>query len=141
MNTSEIEKIDLIKSLFHRNEKKFVYENQKGNSVNCKLIEDGIEVDCLSDSGHKNFLPWAVFRQAIHIMLKQDGRAERGSAVHKLGSTELPLNSIEGYVAATVYGKTEGDSVFRRISPIAHILISSGICIDQRGDMQLDSTK
>ena len=35
----------------------------------------------------------------------------------KLGEEELPTNSIEGYIAKEVYGKSIGDSVFRRITP------------------------
>lgn len=137
MYLSESESIVEIKQFFASRDKKYIYNNQKNNTVTCLMIEDGIEVDCLSDVGHKNFLPWGVFWQAVNIMLVNQGKAKRGLATYKLGSNELPCNSIEGHIAKVLYGKVEGNSVFRRMSPIAHILIASGICIDQRGDMEL----
>ena len=137
MYLSENEAITKIKEFFVSIDKKYIYENQKNNIVTCLMIDDGVEVDCLSDSGHKNFLPWGVFWQAVHIMFVNHGNAKRGLATHKLGTDELPFNSIEGHIANVIYGKEKGDSVFRRVSPIAHILIASGICIDKRGDLEL----
>lgn len=133
-----IELISKIKKIFEQNEGEYVYQNQRNNTVTCSLIEDGIEVTCLNDSGHKNFLPWGVFWASIEIMQKNNGVAKRGSAQGgRLGSNELPFDSVEGYVAHVIYGKKDDDSVFQRISPIAHILIASGVCIDQRADLQL----
>jgi hypothetical protein len=134
---SENESISKIKKFFTSSDKIYIYGNQRRNTVTCKMIEDGITVDCLADGGFKNFLPWGVFWQAVHIMLVSKGKVKRGSAMHRLGSVELPFKSIEGHIANVLYGKKEGDSVFRRVSPIAHILIASGICIEQRGDMKL----
>ena len=132
-----IELVSKIKEFFKHNEGEYVYQNQKNNTVTCSLIEDGIEVTCLNDSGHKNFLPWGVFWASIAIIQKNNGIAKRGNAKDKLGTAALPYDSVEGYVAHVIYGKKEGDSVFRRVSPIAHVLIAAGVCIDQRGDLQL----
>lgn len=55
----------------------------------------------------------------------------------KLGDPGLPLSSIEGHVAHTVYGKQVGESVFRRITPIACILIWTGICKAAPGELIL----
>ena len=46
----------------------------------------------------------------------------------KLGDPGLPLDSIEGHVALKVFKKKPEQSVFRRITPIACILIWAGIC-------------
>jgi hypothetical protein len=53
----------------------------------------------------------------------------------RLGDEGLPLDSIEGHIAHVVYGKQIGDSVFRRISPIAAILVWAGICEDEPGEL------
>ncbi len=44
------------------------------------------------------------------------------------GDADLSLDSIEGHVANAVYGKQVGESVLRRISTIACILIWARIC-------------
>ena len=56
---------------------------------------------------------------------------------NKLGDEGLPLDSIEGHIANVVYGRKPGDSVFRRISPIAAILVWTGICEAGRGELIL----
>ena len=55
----------------------------------------------------------------------------------KLGDTNLHTETIEGYVASTVYGKSEGDSVFRRITPIASILVWAGVCENEPNGLRL----
>jgi hypothetical protein len=52
----------------------------------------------------------------------------------RLGDEGLPLDSVEGYVAHVVDGKQVGESVFRRISPIAAILVWAGICDSAPGE-------
>ena len=100
--------------------------NLKGDTFKATLTEGGIEVDNL---GSQPFLPWAAFQAAVSILAKNGGRARRGHAMgSKLGEPDLLINSVEGYVAQVVYGKRVGDSVFRRITPIASILIWAGIC-------------
>lgn len=85
-----------------------------------------------------NFCHGVFFWQAVHVIIKNGGSAPRGDAKGaKLGEKGLPLNSVEGSVANVIYGKHCGDSVFQRISPIAHILIGSGVCADKRGDLEI----
>lgn len=126
-----------MKSFFLSHNKKFEYENQAKNIVICKMIEDGIEVDCLSESGHKNFLPWGVFYCVSELLLENGGSAKRGAAQSGTLGDEIPLDCVEGRVAQRVYGKQVGDTIFMRISPIANIMIAAGICEDQRGDLVL----
>jgi hypothetical protein len=105
------------------------------NAFTAELTEGGITVSNLPS---QPFLPWAAFQEAVCALIRQGGRAKRGNAMHaKLGELELPLDSVEGHVALTVYGKRPGDSVFRRITPIACILIWSGICKAAPGELVL----
>lgn len=103
-------------------------------SFSARLHDDGVEVDNL---GNYPFLPWAVFRQAVYLMRENQGRAKKGSVNYKLGEKELPLNSIEGRIASRVYGKQLGSAVFRRITPIACLLIWAGVCENSPGQLHL----
>lgn len=100
-----------------------------------RLTDDGIKV---SNLGSQPFLPWAVFQEAICALMRSNGHARCGNAMGpKLGDPGLSLDSIEGHVAYLVCGKRPGDSVFRRISPIAGILIWAGICDAEPGALRL----
>jgi hypothetical protein len=56
---------------------------------------------------------------------------------YKLGDDGLPMDSIEGHIAHVVYGKNPGDIIFRRIIPIACILVWAGICENGVGKLIL----
>ncbi len=110
---------------------------RKTGSFSAELTGTGIKVDNL---GGQPLLPWAVFQEAIEVLIRNGGRAENGNAMkYKLGESGLSLDSIEGHIAHVVYGKTEGDSVFRRITPITGILIWSGVCRAEPGELVLIS--
>jgi len=99
---------------------------QRGGRFKVKLVDGGVDV---SNLGDQPFLPWIVFQEAIYVLIRNNGIAQRGNAMDsRLGDKNLSLNSIEGHIAYVVYGKKVGDSVFRRISPIACILEWAGIC-------------
>jgi len=109
----------------------------KTGSFTAELTDTGIRVDNL---GNQPFLPWVVFQEAICVLIRNNGRAERGNAMnYKLGESGLSMNSIEGHIGHVVYGKSEGDSVFRRITPIACILIWAGVCKAEPGELVLNS--
>jgi hypothetical protein len=98
----------------------------KGGSFTAELTDEGVIVDNL---GNQPLLPWAAFQEAICVLIRNGGRAKRGVAMEsKLGEPGLPMDSVEGHIALVVYGKRLGDTVFRRITPIACILIWAGIC-------------
>jgi hypothetical protein len=98
----------------------------KGGSFMADLGDEGIKVDNL---GAQPLLPWVVFQEAICLLVRNGGRAERGDAMDaKLGEEGLSLDSVEGHIAHVVYGKLPGNAVFRRITPIACILIWAGVC-------------
>lgn len=106
-------------------------------SFSAELTGNGIKVDNL---GGQPFLPWAVFQEAIYVLIRNGGRAERGNAMnYKLGESGLSLDSIEGHIAHIVYGKTEGDTILRRITPVACILIWAGVCRAKPGELVLIS--
>jgi hypothetical protein len=95
-------------------------------SFEAKLSKEGIFVDNL---GSSPFLHWQVFVETVRLLQEKGGRAERGNAInHKLGESGLPIDSVEGNIAIRVYSKQIGESVFRRITPVACILIWAGIC-------------
>lgn len=100
-----------------------------------RLVAEGVKV---SNLGVQPFLPWAAFQEAVCVLIRNGGRVDRGDAMNsKLGDPGLPLDSIEGHVAHVVYGKHRGDTVFRRITPIACILIWAGICKHEPGKLVL----
>lgn len=106
-----------------------------GGLFTAELLEDGIRV---SNLGDQPVLPWAAFQEAACALIRGGGRAARGDAMgDTLGGPGLSLDSIEGHVAQVVYGKRQGDTVFRRITPIACLLIWAGVCEAAPGELIL----
>ena len=107
----------------------------KEGDFTAKLVNGGVEVDNL---GNQPFLPWPVFQEALCLLIRNEGRAERGDAMNaRLGDSNLSLDTIEGHIAQVVYGKRLGDSVFRRITPISCILIWAGLCEAEPNELLL----
>jgi hypothetical protein len=99
------------------------------------LVDGGIEVDNLRS---EKFLSWQVFEEVLLLLRREGGRVSRGNAmVWRLGERGLPFNSVEGHIAKTIYGKLAGDAIFRRISPIAAIMVWAGLCKPGRGELLL----
>jgi len=106
-----------------------------GISFEAKLSMGSIYVDNL---GNQPFLPWIAFTETVSLLKRSGGRAARGNAMNsKLGERFLPLNSVEGHIAHVVYGKQKGDTVFRRVTPIACILIWAKLCRHEPGELVL----
>ena len=106
-----------------------------GKSFKAELSTDGIYVDNL---GNQPFLPWVVFTETVSLLKRRGGRAVRGNAMmSKLGEQNLPITSVEGHIAHVIYGKQMGDSVFRRVTPIACILIWAKICRHEPSELVL----
>lgn len=107
----------------------------KGGTFNATLVPLGVEVDTL---GTQPFLPWSAFEEAVRCIRMCGGRAARGDAMQsRLRESGLPLNSVEGHVATVVYERKPGDTVFRRITPIACLLIWAGICAAEPSELVL----
>ena len=133
MDKKEI--IKIIKNKFgDKNEVKIpLIKNNK--YFNAKLVDDGVNVNNL---GSSPFLHWDVFVESVDLIEKLGGIAKKGNAMsYSLGERELDLNTIEGYIAAKIYKKKNGEKVFRRITPIANILIWAGICKNLPGKLKL----
>lgn len=121
-----IQTVEIIKHRFAEIGHKATIPLLKGGHFKAELTQEGVSVDNLGNQPH---LPWAAFQEAVCVLIRNDGRAERGDAMRsKLGDEGLSLDSIEGHIARAVYGKRPGETVFRRITPIACILIWAGIC-------------
>jgi len=118
--------VELIKNKFSETGSPTDIPKLKGSSFSASLADDGINVDNL---GGQPFLHWSAFQEAVRILIRNGGSALRGNAHGPLlGEPDFPLDSVEGHIAHVVYGKKTGDTVFRRITPIACILIWAGIC-------------
>ena len=121
-----IRAVEAIKRKFSETGSPTEIPKLKGGPFTAKLTDEGVIVDNL---GNQPFLHWAAFQETVCILIQNGGRAKRGVAMEsKLGEPGLPMDSVEGHVALVVYGKRAGDTVFRRITPIACILIWAGIC-------------
>ena len=123
--------IQIIKQKLERTGGEADIPKLKGGYFKAKIVEGGIEVDNL---GNSPFLSWAVFQEAICLLIRNNGHATRGDAMAaKLGDPELTTDTIEGHVAQVVYGKQIGESIFRRITPISCILAWAGLCEHENG--------
>lgn len=108
---------------------------QKSKYFTAHADDKGVWV---SNLGTSPLLPWRVFEETLLFIDRKGGRAPRGNAMgFKLGDTSLPFDSIEGHIAHVVYGKQHGDSILRRISPIAAILVWAGLCRREPGELIL----
>ncbi len=110
--------------------------SQRGKTIfKAHLTNDGIFVDNLPHAN--SLLPWEVFVETVKLLEGQGGSARKGSSVYKLGSEQLPLDSIEGHIAHVVFNKQVGETVLRRISPITGILRWARICESKPGKLVL----
>jgi len=107
---------------------------KKGGTFLARWENDGVVVNNLAG---QPCLKWDAFYEAVNVVW-QHGTATRGNAMkHRLGEPDLPLDSIEGWVAFRVYQKGTGDSVFRRSVPLIRILEAAGILTSFEGDFGL----
>lgn len=127
--------VETIKARFVQSSPTVEISLQKGGTFTAALQPDGIAVNNL---GNQPFLPWLVFQEAVCVLIRMNGRAQRGNAMtSRLGDADLSFDSIEGHIAQVVYGKKAGETVFRRITPISAILIWAGICDGVPGELLL----
>lgn len=108
---------------------------QRGGNFGATQTSKGIEVDCL---GTSPLLPWGVFDAIEYFLSRQpDLSAPRGDAMGaRLGDSALPLDSIEGRIAL-FFGYSVGDTVFRRISPVANLLCWANLCSQYPGILKI----
>lgn len=129
---------EIIKNHFGSNYTADIPYINKNETFEAEYTDDGIIVDNL---GSQPFLPWRVFAETIILLIRKNGKAPKGDAMAgKLGEEKLPIDSVEGNIAYKIYGKQLGESVFRRITPIACILIWAGFVDNQPGYLILSES-
>ncbi len=99
--------------------------------------EDESGVCFKNTKGQEKTIPWTAFFATVDILKEKDGKAIKGDATAKLGTKLLPLDSVEGYVASTVYGKKKRQTVEKNISEIAALLDWADISKNGRGYLEL----
>lgn len=86
-------------------------------------------------------LTWKAFDCAIDIISQNGGKALKGQAMKsKVGEDDLPLTSVEGYVAYHAYGVKLGESTIRTISALSGILDWAGICKNGYGYLEFKAS-
>jgi hypothetical protein len=127
----------MIRGKFKENLTSVKVPLQNGRSFSAYLVKEGLHVDSL---GGQSLLTWEVFEETVNFLITKGGQAKRGDSMQaRLGGDGLPLDSIEGHLANVIYGRQKGDSVFRRISPIAAILVWARVCYSEPGVLILRS--
>jgi len=108
----------------------------KGQSFRARYTEQGVEVSNLANAP---LLPWKAFEVTLDLLKSERGSATKGDAMKgKLGDKWLPLNSVEGIIASKVFDKKVGQSVFRRVTPVAALLAWAGLCTHKKGMLTLN---
>ena len=87
----------------------------------------------------KDQLIWEAFDAAVEVIINNGGQAPKGNARSgaKLGSTRLPLNSLEGHIAHKIHNVQIGQTAFGPGFVIAAVLEWAGICINMRGFVKI----
>lgn len=86
-----------------------------------------------------NQLVWEAFDAAVEVVINNGGKAVKGKARSgaKLGSDDLPLDSVEGYIAHKVHGVQVGKTAFGPGFVIAAVLDWAEICNNERGYLSI----
>lgn len=89
-----------------------------------------------------NQLTWEAFDAAVAVVIKNGGKAAKGKARSgaKLGSDDLSLDSVEGYIANKVHGVQIGETAFGPGFVIAAVLDWTEICNNERGYLTIHSS-
>lgn len=86
-------------------------------------------------------LTWTAFDCAMKILTQkaeENSRVRKGNAMKgKLGSSDLPIDSLEGYVAHYAYGAKKGDSCLCTVSALCAILDWTGLARNGYGYITL----
>ena len=104
----------------------------RGEPMNIWLTKEGV-----ANSAYPDLIcEWKVFDEIVHKaydlggkMFKGDSAAQSGA---KIGSPELPDNTIDSFISLKFYGKGYGDTTLRRSTYYAAILAWAGICTNTR---------
>lgn len=104
----------------------------RGEPMNIWITPEGV-----ANSAYKDLIcEWRIFDAIVckayelgKKMYKGDSAAQNGA---RIGSDELPLDTIDSYISLTFYDKQIGDTTLRRSTYYAAILAWAGICFNSR---------
>ena len=115
---------------------------QNGGKAECPMLKGDplviwLTSDGVKNSGFANFVcEWQIFDAIVGKVRELGGKMYRGDSAAqngaKIGSPELPLDSIDAYISIEFYGNQEGKSTLRRSTYYAAILAWAGICKNKR---------
>lgn len=104
----------------------------KGLPIQIYLTKTGVAV-----SSFKDFIcEWKIFDAIVEKARELGGTMYKGdSAAHngaKIGSDELPLDTIDSFISLNFYNNKIGNSTLRRSTYYSAILAWAGICSNNR---------
>ena len=118
--------------------------NNLGGKTNCPMLRGADIVIWLTENGVANsgfenlVCEWEVFDSIVEKATELGGRMYRGDGAAqsgaKVGSKELPLDTIDAYISIKYYDGEIGKSTTRRSTYYAAILAWAGICANYRSD-------
>lgn len=108
----------------------------KGDPIRIWLTEDGV-----ANSAYTLLTcTWQIFEAIVAkakelggIMFRGDVASQNGA---RIGSEELPLDTIDSFISLKFYGSNIGDTTLRRSTYYAAILAWAGICNNMRSKGQ-----
>ena len=106
----------------------------KGNPLTIWLENDGV----IASGFPALVCEWHIFDAIVEKAKELGGKMYRGDGASqngaKLGSDELPLDSIDGFISVNFYGGRVGHSTTRRSTYYVAVLAWAGICTNHRSD-------
>lgn len=104
----------------------------RGEPMNIWITPEGV-----ANSAYKDLIcEWRIFDAIVYKayelgkkMYKGDSAAQNGA---RIGSDELPLDTIDSYISLAFYDKQIGETTLRRSTYYASILAWAGICFNSR---------
>lgn len=128
--------VESIKKMFHEIGNPANISLLKGDFFKAELFEDGIKVE---NQGDEFFLPWSAFIETVRLLIGDPGSVPSEAVENnKPGDSGLYITSIDGVPTYVVYGGKLGYSVYKRIAPIAAVLIWAEICRYEAGYLILN---
>ena len=109
-----------------------ICDTLKGPGIKFFLREDGVDNESFPQLRCTWEIIDAIYDKAVELggrMYRGDSAAQNGA---KLGSEELPLDTIDGFISVNFYGNREGNSTLRRSTYYAVIMAWAGICTNNR---------
>nr|MCR4661188.1 hypothetical protein [Clostridia bacterium] len=120
--------------------------NARGGKAECPMLKGEPITIWLSDDGVKNsgfanlICEWHIFDAIVDKACELGGKMYRGDSAaqngKKIGSKELPLDTIDSFISIEFYGNNIGNTTTRRSTYYAAILAWAGVCQNYRSEGQ-----